>query len=126
MRTLAVLLVAIALSACSMAPASRTNADFRSDRLTAGEIARTPHRDVLSAIQTLRPRFLNARGLHSSDMVTTYLDGVRVGGPSILASLPTETVLEVRHLSAIEATTRYGAGHSAGAILVTTVGNRPW
>jgi hypothetical protein len=47
-----------------------------------------------------------------------YLDDARLGGVEQLRWIPATTVREMRFLSAIEATTRYGVGHSGGAVVV--------
>jgi hypothetical protein len=43
-----------------------------------------------------------------------------------LRAISASSVVEVRYLSAMDATTRYGSGHRAGAIHITTVAGRPW
>lgn len=123
MRSPAPLLaLVVTLSACApaTAPATRSQAPFSRDPLTAEEIVRTPHRDVLSALRTLRPMFLNPRGARDGDVIATYIDGVRVGGIDMLATVPVDAVVEIRHMSGIDATTRFGVGHGSGVILVTT------
>jgi len=49
-----------------------------------------------------------------------YRDGVRVGLFSSLETIMVETIQEVRWLDGPDATQRYGTGHGAGAIEVTT------
>jgi hypothetical protein len=84
-------------------------------------------------IRALRPRMLIARGVStrlvarpggSAPLMTrgikVYLDGVPVGGVETLTSIPATTVQDVRWLSAVDATTRYGTGNADGAIVVRT------
>jgi hypothetical protein len=42
-----------------------------------------------------------------------------------LRAISASSVVEVRYLSAMDATTRYGSGHRAGVIHITTVASRP-
>ena len=72
--------------------------------------------------------FSRARqGSQSSASVFPVVDGPRVyvngarlaGGVERLKQIRTESVLHIRYLSSIDATTRYGLGHQNGAILVT-------
>jgi len=45
--------------------------------------------------------------------------GVFLGGPEMLALLPTTDVRGVRRLTDIEETVRFGRTHPAGAVIVT-------
>ena len=49
-----------------------------------------------------------------------YLDGFRYGGIESLRSISASDVAEVRWLSSMDATTRFGTGNTAGAIAVTS------
>ena len=83
----------------------------------------TGARDVLTAVQQLRPHWLSVRGASSINNVETvkvYLDGSLLGGPQQLRQLSTQSVSSVRHLSGIDASQRYGLDHGQGAILVFT------
>ena len=84
-------------------------------------------------IRALRPGMLIARGVSTTLVarsggsaprttrgIKVYLDGVPVGGVETLTSIPATTVQDVRWLSAVEATTRYGTGNVDGAIVVRT------
>ena len=92
--------------------------------LSAEELRAEPGRSLFEVIRQRRPQWLARRGASSlqgaDDDVAVYQDGVRVGGPSVLANLQVTVVESVRFLSAAEATTRYGTGHPHGAILVVT------
>ena len=54
-----------------------------------------------------------------------YVDGTRRGGPEELRVLRADQIAEMRFMSALDATTRYGLNHDGGAILVSTLGRRP-
>ena len=88
------------------------------------EIARADAGTVYEAIRQLRPSFLIAtRG--STDELSVFVDGVRVGGIDMLRSIPSTTVREARRLSPVEATHRFGPGNSAGAILIVMKSGGP-
>ena len=82
-------------------------------------------------VATLRPTMLTTRGLtraaqsrsatwESSAETKVYLDGLRYGGVESLRTISAVDVVEVRWLSAVDATIRYGTGNAAGAIAVTS------
>ena len=48
------------------------------------------------------------------------VDGVRMGGASVLREIPARDVARISVLSAVEATARFGLGSSAGVISVET------
>lgn len=94
-----------------------------SDRLTIEEIRVTSFPNALEVVQRLRPRWLLGRGPDSimdSTPVLVYLDNVRMGGPETMSSIPASSVLSMQFLDAGAATTRWGTGHTSGAILVLT------
>jgi hypothetical protein len=49
------------------------------------------------------------------------MEGVNRGGVDQLRLLDATTVAEMRHLNSADATTRFGTGHTWGAILVVSV-----
>ena len=51
---------------------------------------------------------------------TVYLDGAKYGDTQTLKIINGERVSRVQYLNGSEATTRYGADHVGGAILITT------
>jgi hypothetical protein len=75
-------------------------------------------------VERLRPVFLRGRGQTSltGDPVypIVYVDGMRQGGPEALRRVPSQDVGQIRYITARDATTRWGTGHAAGAIEVTT------
>ena len=70
-----------------------------------------------------RPQATNTRWQARSG-VKVYLDGMPYGTIESLATIPANTVLDVRWLSPMDATTRYGTGNTGGAIQVTTRSGR--
>lgn len=57
-------------------------------------------------------------GLH------VHIDDVRVGDVDVLRTIPATAVASIRWLSASDASTKYGNGHTAGVIAVTTLAGR--
>lgn len=90
------------------------------------ELAPMRERSVYEAIQHLRPSFLRGRGFHAGPgSLAVYLDGLHFGGIETLHTLRASGVREIRYLSAIDATQRYGGHHGGGgAILVVTASGR--
>lgn len=52
--------------------------------------------------------------------IKVFVDAVYVGGIDMLRRIPSRSVLFIQHLSPTDATTRYGSGMVAGAIVITT------
>jgi hypothetical protein len=82
-------------------------------------------------VRALRPNMLATRGFtrapqsrsamwESNPEIKVYLDGFRYGGVESLRTISAGTVMEVRWLSAVDATIRFGTGNTAGAIAVTS------
>lgn len=131
-RYLLMLITSVALTGCASS-GSTTNVEQSGTRparrdsnvIVADELAASPQGDLLSAVQQLRPAFLQTRGASSfgvgtaPEAIQVYVDGVHVGDASILRQYQARDIKEVRKLSAADATQKYGTGHSQGAILVT-------
>ena len=89
---------------------------------------------VYDMVRTLRPTMLT-RGLirtaqsrsttwASSAETRVYLDGLRYGGVESLRTISAVDVVEVRWMSAVDATIHYGTGNPVGAIAVTSRSGR--
>jgi hypothetical protein len=86
--------------------------------------------DAYLIVQRLRPAWLSGRRTGSygaaiqsvgEAQVQVYVDGVPSSlGTQHLKMIPALDLLEIRYLSPMDATTRFGTDHGAGAILVTT------
>jgi hypothetical protein len=75
------------------------------------------------AIQSLRPTWLRPRGtdsIRNPSQVWVYRDGSRLGGVEILRNMSTADIAEIRFYDAAAATQRWGMGHGAGVISITT------
>ena len=86
--------------------------------------------DMLNALQLverLRPMMMRPRNQTAGSMgagstfgVIAYVDDVRLGELDALATVMRGTIKEIRYISATDATTRWGTGHSNGVIQVVT------
>ena len=82
-------------------------------------------------IRRLRPAMLSSRDPRvisdrsqqlSPDApgVSLYIDGMHVGGLELLSTIPARSITSIRRISSATASTQFGAGLSAGAIVITT------
>jgi hypothetical protein len=97
--------------------------------ITRQEIEGTSGSNAYEIIQRLRPIFLSKRGavrsaptngtnaVEAVDLVV-YLNNNRLGGSDQLKSISQSDIGEIRYYSASDATTKWGLGHTAGAIQV--------
>lgn len=135
MRSAVFVLLALSAAACggggsgtSAQPAMDRPARGPANLITEAEINSGVYQTALEVVQNLRPGMLIPRGTSptaresstASVPIVVYQDDVRLGDISSLANIPANRVKEIRVLSASDATTRYGTGHSSGVILVTT------
>ncbi|MEO6528463.1 MAG: glycoside hydrolase family 43 protein [Gemmatimonadaceae bacterium] len=121
---LRVALLALSLSAaCQTTSRSGTKSSSDYSVLTGEQLQERHYQNVYDAVLTLRSNWLSSRGVDSfraPSQVWVYLDGARIGGLQTLTTVSTQGVSTVSHLSGLEATARWGIGHSAGAILIET------
>ncbi len=96
-------------------PAPCRSPSLAADAVVRDELVGSGASSVLEALQRTRPRFLRTR---SPRAPVLYIDGMPAGPIASLDAIPVNSVRYVVHLSAPEATIRYGTGHSGGAILV--------
>lgn len=68
--------------------------------------------------QWIRGRGVTTLGEWREEAPLVYLDGVRYGTCETLKNIASDAVEEMRFLDAPDATTRFGTGHTGGAILV--------
>lgn len=123
-------LVAVALTAQAGACATtgRVNTDTRrpsraANILTASEIAEraTSATTAEEAVMRLRVDWLRISGVRSFNTGTPirlYVNNTPRGNVDGLATIPVELVGEIRRYTPSEATTRWGTGHTTGAIEV--------
>jgi len=119
-RAACALLVTVLVPACNRGPARpRPNVDY----LTQEQMREGQFTTVFDAIESLRANWLVARGTDSfatPSEVWVYFDSTKLGGVETLKSVRVSDVIYVRHYSGIDATTRWGVGHSAGVIYLSS------
>jgi hypothetical protein len=121
MRVPAVVLWVVALTACAAAgggPMRSSNVLTRED-LEAVQVS-----SVYDAVQRLRPQWMShplaPSGQPGSNPILVYVDRHQVGTLEELRHLTVDQVEMLEFVSASDATTRYGTGHTSGIIEVTT------
>jgi hypothetical protein len=102
------------------------------DVITRDEIQSSLQReqDLLTAIRSLRPHFLESRGVRTlgnsiADPIAIYIDGVRQSGVDILQSMMAANVNEVRYLEPSRAVQEYGSSANGGAVVVKLYTSKP-
>jgi hypothetical protein len=110
---------------CGACASSQANARHRVDMsvLTQDDLVDHQYQSVLEAVQTLRSNWLNERGpdsFASPSHIWVYIDNTKVGDVQSLAAISTRYVSSIRKVNGIDATARWGIGHSAGVISVMT------
>ncbi len=111
-------LAAASLAACAgVSKGAHTAPDTASDPvLTQEQIAASSARTAYDAVQWLCP----PRVRSSVDQRGIYVDGIRVGSPGVLKTMPSEVIHEIRWLDARDAVIRYGSANPDGVILIVT------
>ena len=114
-----------AFAACTTAGGSSRSdarpASVPSSVLTEAEITRAGAGTAYEAVERLRPWYMfRTRARGASCDLAVYVDGVRLGGLSALHGIPSTSVWQIRFLGGFDATTRFGNGHCAGAMVVVT------
>lgn len=120
MRTYCVVLLALSASACAPASSGTTNQRPGPSwgALTTEDVA--PYRDALSAVRSLRRQWLYGRSSDTGKTPAVFVDGVLTAGLETLAGFNAPSIREIRYMSSVEATTRFGNQYRSGVILVTT------
>ena len=91
----------------------------RNNVLTREEIAAAPVTTAYDALDRLRPSFLRPHatgGRPATAYAVVFIDGVRRGALDVLRSVAANSILEIRYLTAADATTRYGLDIQGGVI----------
>jgi len=93
------------------------------DFLTGDRIRETSAQNLYAAIRQLRPNWLSTRSRSSimfegSNRPIVYVNGVQHGELRTMNSMHVNDVARVQFISAPNATTRWGTGHSGGVISV--------
>jgi hypothetical protein len=121
--TLLLLIAAVAQALGGCAPSANGSRGSTSGPIVQAQVEASTARNAYELVQQLRPTWLRARGTQSiqnpgSTFPVVYVNGTREGSIEALRTVEIALVREVEFLSAPQATTRFGTGHSGGAILV--------
>ena len=119
-------LILAAVGACqSTSEGGGGSGGFPHDRITLEEMEELADISALNArqtIQRLRPSWLRPRSssLRARYLPVVFQDGLKMGGLENLDRVQAWQLNEIRHLSAADATSRYGTGYPGGIILLVT------
>lgn len=122
-RLIAFAVLALALTGCAGSGGGGGAAEGprrgSSTRITADELANVAELDLFSAVNRLRPTWLRPQSRGTLPVIIR--DGTaQPGGVDALRSMRAGEVSELQYMSSSDATTRYGTGYTAGAIVVTS------
>lgn len=110
------------------------------DFITMYELEQTSSQNLYDAVRNLRPEWLQIRGntnpqetgsgsagqrevdiVPGAPTIKVYMDNAYLGSVDTLRDVAVNAIQTVRRLDSAEATTRWGAGHLHGAIVVETI-----
>ncbi len=123
--------LAVALvAACGGRATPKTGPLPSRDVITREQIARTHAVTALEAVERLRGHWLRLRGTtelpgesqarFAEAQVQVYLDDQKLGTIENLARIEMAAIEYIRFIPPAEASARYGFGHGAGVIFVST------
>ena len=100
------------------------SAGARANVLTLDDIQKAHIPNVFDLVSTLRPRWLQTRGVDSFQKpseIQVYLGSTRMqGGINSLRELNSLGITKIEWVDGITASSRWGLDHGAGAIVVST------
>ncbi len=123
MQRLHVVLPVAVFLALSCASGGQTSGRSTGSRnvITAEQLAGlTVEQNAYDAIRRLRSTWLRTRSVDAATVPVVFVDNVRAGDLERLRTIPLEIVAELRYISAMDATTRWGTGYTGGVIEVIT------
>jgi hypothetical protein len=123
MRFAALILPALAVIVMTACASGQGTATAPRDVITIEEIQRLNVSTAMEIVERLRPEFLRGRGRVSmnqpeAQFPVVYVNGLRAGRLEALRTITASDVDEIRYISAADATTRWGTGHTGGVIAV--------
>ncbi len=125
-RILAVLAACLFLPFLGACAAGAGGSTSVSPNLITREMINESYEDnAFDIVRRHRSRWLQRPGPSRLDgsgsaEIQVYLDGTHYGGLRSLQNIAANSIDEIRYMSASDATTRYGTGHAAGAIVIAT------
>lgn len=126
-RQLRIAVLLIAIGACATTPGTPGSNSNR-NLLTRTQLTQQHFETAYDAIAALRSNWLQARGPDSfttPSQVWVYMDATKLGDVQTLKAVPIRDISSIEHLDANSAQARYGIGHGAGAIVISTSPTRP-
>ena len=100
----------------------------RSDMIVQEQIQGRGFASAYDVVESLRGGWLRTRGATSLTgpevEIQVYLDATRLGGIATLRQIPAVNVNYIQWFNANDATARWGIGHGAGAVYVSTTPGR--
>jgi hypothetical protein len=121
-RRLRVAVLLIAVSACASSSAGKGSTGNR-NILTQQQMTEQHFLNAYDAIAALRANWLQPRGpdsFNTPSQVWVYMDATRLGDVQTLRAVSVRDIGTIEHLDANAAQARYGIGHGAGAIVIST------
>ena len=129
---------ALVILACGVSPvAMRSGRSPERTQIAFAELEPVSRRvtNPYDIVRTFRPWMLIVRDRsrllaggpstpNDSRGIRVYVDDMSVGGTEVVRTIPRDGVAFIQWLSATDATTRYGGGHTGGVITVTTGARR--
>ena len=110
----------IVATACASAGGTTGGTARNASEITAAQIAEAKVTTAYDAVDRLARRWFRDMSTGASGTVAVYLDPNQLlGGPETLRDIPAGDVVRIRYLNSADATPRYGAAASGGAIIVT-------
>ena len=114
--------------ATPVAPARSATVRTNADIILPEEIAAARATDAYDAIMRLRPRFLAPHASMDSrrpEGVQVVVDGVTLRGSSELRTVPASSIVYIRYLSELEASTNWGGSFKTPVVYVLTRAGPP-
>ena len=120
---LAVLALVIGCSSATQQRQEQAAGGTDRTMLTKSQFESYHFNTAYDAVESLRSNWLNSKGADSfrnPSQVRVYLDDVSFGDISTLRSISMADVVYLKHYDGVSASSRWGLGHGAGVIYVST------
>jgi len=105
---------------CAPATTWRQRPDF--NVISREDLQSTHYQNAYDAVEALHSNWLLMRpnSFLAQGQVLVYMDNVRLGDISELRNIPVLPIEYMRYFDSVEATTRWGVGHTQGVIYIST------
>ncbi len=114
----------LSLAGCATTGGVKTGDARDHGTLTREQIAENHFNTAYDAVEALRSNWLTVRGgadsFQTPSEVLVYMDDVRLGNTDKLREVAASNIYYMRYLDGVAATGRWGVGHSAGVIYIST------